>query len=453
MPLWCDMKSFPRWLTDRNCWDRPRFNFWLCNRICLAFVCWGPFFTSASGADEAATPDVVAEVQRLVAELDAPQLARRNAAERQLIDMGQAIEPLLPMDSADFGSELRMRLKRVRSQLKPLPVEDSALIATNDIRLGNARTLGAALEAISRESGLEFKHPLDDDRPITPFDSPLPFWHAVDYVLDEAQLDIDYFGGDGNVIRLRQRPEGRPSRVDAAAYAGIYRLEPTIVTSRRVLRRSELSGLSVEVELAWKPGVTPIGVTLPLDRLVAKSDDGQTIKAQGNYGSIDVSTGRDIPSTNLQLSLQLPAGSPQKLKTLSGQIRSMLPGKPHRFDFPLNTISVTQRNGSVTVRLEDVRKNGELHEIRLGIDFESPGRALESHRGFLLDNPVFVTDAQDMRQTHLGYQLYRQSETGIGIGYLFDLGDSVDGATLSYETPTAVLNNEIDFVMEDILLP
>jgi hypothetical protein len=447
------MKTFLSRLVKGFTSERPRCRNLQWRRIGLALVCWGSSFVPVSYADETAPPAVVAEVQRLVAELDAPQLARRNAAERQLIDMGQAIESLLPMDSADLGSELRMRLKRVRGQLKPLPIDEPAPVATNDIRLGNARTLGAALEAISRDSGLEFKHPLDDNQPINPFDSPLPFWHAVDYVLDEAQLDIDYYGSDRNVISLRQRPVGRPSRVDAAAYAGIYRLEPTIVTSRRVLRRSELSGLSVEVELAWKPGVTPIGVSLPLDRLVAQLDDGQTIKAQGDYGSIDVSTGRDIPSTNLQLSLQLPAGSPQKLKTLSGQIRSMLPAKPHLFEFPLKTISVTERKGSVTVRLEDVRKNGELHEIRLAIDFESPGRALESHRGFLLDNPVFVTDSKNIRQSHLGYQLYRQTETGIGIGYLFDLGDNVDGATLTYETPTAVLNNEIDFVIEDILLP
>jgi hypothetical protein len=192
---------------------------------------------------------------------------------------------------------------------------------------------------------------------------------------------------------------------------------------------------------------------LPLDRLSAKLDDGQTIKAQGDYGNIDVATGREIPMSTLQFSLQLPAGSPTKLTTLAGQIRSMLPGESHRFDFPLQTISATQSSGAVTVRLEDVRKNGELHEVRLAVEFQSAGQAMESHRGFLLDNPVFVTDAAKNRQEHLGYQLYRQTSTGIGIGYLFDLGDSADGASLTYETPTAVVENEIDFVIEDILLP
>ena len=419
----------------------------------LVIACWFAFSAATSRADETKSPAMLAEIERLVTELDAPQAGRRNAAERQLIDMGLPIAPFLPKDSDDLAPEMRMRLNRIRKQLKPVAKADAVPITASDIRLGDAKTLGAALEAISRDSGLEFEHPLDDNKPINPFDSPLPFWHALDYVLDEAGLDIDYYGGDAGVVSLQPRPEGRPSRVDTAAYAGIYRLEPTIVTSRRVLRRSDLSGLSVEIELAWKPDVTPIGVSLPLDRLSAKLDDGQTIKAQGDYGNIDVATGREIPMSTLQFSLQLPAGSPTKLTTLAGQIRSMLPGESHRFDFPLQTISATQSSGAVTVRLEDVRKNGDLHEVRLGVEFQSAGQAMESHRGFLLNNPVFVSDAEKNRQEHLGYQLYRQTATGIGISYLFDLGDSADGAVLTYETPTAVVENEIDFVIEDVLLP
>jgi len=422
-------------------------------RTGLIWVCaWG-MLAGLATADDDQSPALVTEIDRLVAELDAPQLGRRNAAERRLIELGLPIAEFLPKDSDELAPELRMRLSRVRRQLKPVAKQDVEPMGGSDVRLGTANTLGAALEAISRDSGLEFQHPLQDGTPITPFESPLPFWHALDYVLDEAKLDIDFYGGDAQTMRLQPRHEGRPSRVDSAAYAGIYRLEPTIVTSRRVLRRGDLSGLNVEIELAWKPGITPIGVSIPLDRLSAKLDDDQTIKAASAYGSIDVTTGREIPSADLQLSLQLPAGSPTKLTTLSGQIRSMLPGESHRFDFPLRAASATQTSGAVTVRLEDVRKNGELHEVRLGIDFESPGQAMESHRGFLLDNPVFVTDAADVRQEHLGYQLYRQTATGIGISYLFDLGDSADGATLSYETPTAVVKNEIDFVIENILLP
>jgi len=394
-----------------------------------------------------------ANVERLVAELDAPQSARRNAAERQLIELGESIAEFLPADSPGLAPETRLRLNRVRKQLRPVMKENEVPVGGGDVRLGGAKTLGEALAAITRDSGVEFDQPLSPETSVNLFDSPLPFWHALDYVLDETGLDIDYYGGDGETLRLRPKHPDRPSRVDSAAYAGIYRLEPTIVTGRRVLRRGDLSGLNVELELAWKPGITPIGVTLPLDRLTATLDDGQTIKAQGDFGSIDIATGRDIPTTDLSLALQMPGGKPRKINSLAGQIRSLLPGESHRFEFPLKTISVTQTSGAVTVRLEDVRKNGELHEVRLGIDFESPDAAMESHRGFLLDNETYVVNAAGNRIDHLGYELYRQSASGIGIGYLFDVGATADDTTLFYQTPTAVVKHEIDFVIDDILLP
>jgi len=403
------------------------------------------------GAAESAS--LKAEVARLVAELDAGQSATRNAAERRLVELGGKIADSLPPDTNELAAETRLRLRRIRERIAATANQESVAPDAGSVQLGGAKTLNAALEAITRDSRIEFDQPLDSGTPVTPFSSPLPFWHALDFVLDESGLDIDYYGGDSETIRLRPRPPGRPSRVDSATYAGIYRLEPTIVTSRRVLRRGELSGLNVELELAWKPGVTPIGVTLPLDRLSATLDDGQVIKAQAELGNIDIATGRQVPVADLQLAFQMPSGTPTKIITLAGQIRSMLPGKTHRFEFPLATISATQSSGAVTVRLEDVRKNGDLHEVRIGVEFGSAGSAMESHRGFLMDNEVFIRTAGDDRVEHLGYQLYRQGESGIGIGYLFDVGPSAAESTLVYETPTAVIRNEIDFMIRDIQLP
>lgn len=78
---------------------------------------------------------------------------------------------------------------------------------------------------------------------------------------------------------------------------------------------------------------------------------------------------------------------------------------------------------------------------------------MESHRGFLLDNEVFVLAADGTRLEHLGYQLYRQSQTGIGIAYLFDVGSTAADVKLVYSTPSSVVQNEIDFLIENIPLP
>jgi len=415
---------------------------------CLVALPSGPV-----DADEAPAVDRREQVIRLIEQLDAPQAARRNAAEQELIELGEPIRSLLPADSADLSAETRQRLTRIRQRLRPRPQPEPAQTGANDVRLAGAATLGAALEAISRDSRVEFVQPLPPETAITPYDSPLPFWHALDYVLDQADLDIDIYGGDAHTLRLQRRRAGRPSRVDSAAYAGIYRLEPTMVTSRRVLRQDALSGLSIEIELAWQPGITPIGVKLPLSQLSATFNDQQRVQAQSQVGSVDIATGREIPLADLHLPLQLPAGQPGKITALSGRIQSLLPGAMHRFEFPLHTVSVTETADSVKVQLEEVRKNGELHEVRLGVEFESPGAAMESHRGFLLDNEVFVLAADGTRLEHLGYQLYRQSQTGIGIAYLFDVGPTAADAKLVYSTPSSVVQNGIDFVIDNIPLP
>jgi hypothetical protein len=408
----------------------------------------------AQEADTKATKESVeAEVQRLVRELDAGQLARRNAAEQELQKLGDQALPFLPEPNAEQPPEVKQRLERVRARIAKQSAGAKVDRSSTDVRLGDAATLGEALEAISRDSGIEFEHMADKDTPITPYPAALPFWHAVDHVLDEAKLDIDFYSGENDTIALQPRSENRPSRVDSAAYAGLYRLEPVIVTSRRILQDASLSSMNVEVEISWKPDAHPVGITLPLSQINAVLDDGATVKAQQSAGTIDIAPSDEIATSTIQLPLALPAGFPTKITALSGKIQSMLPGEIKPFEFALKEGPKTRTEDFVTVKLEELRKNGPLHEIRLGIEYKSPGKAMESHRGWLLGNEVYVQMADGSRQDHLGYELYRHNENGIGIGYLFDIGDAPAESKLIYKTATAVVQNEIDFVIQDIPMP
>ncbi|MGV3485529.1 MAG: hypothetical protein ACO1RT_14020 [Planctomycetaceae bacterium] len=404
-------------------------------------------------AAEPADANTQAEVQRLVEELDAPQLSRRNAAEQALIKLGEPALQWLPPPDRQLPGEVKQRLVRIRDRIARQAATASVAKGPNEIRLGTAATLGAALEAISRDSGVEFEHTADEDKPIAPYDTPLTFWNALDHVLDQADLDVDFYAGEDGEIALRPRAPDRPNRVDSAAYTGIYRLEPIVVTSRRILRDAKLSGLGVELEVSWNPNSHPVGITLPLKQIAAELDDGAVVRAQHSEGTIDIAPSNEIAMTTIQLPLALPAGRPQKIKALSGRIQSMLPGAIKPFEFPLKLGIQTQTADFVTVRVEEIRKNAGLHEIRLGVEYKSPGKAMESHRGWLLGNEVYVTMPDGGRQDHLGYELYRHNENGLGIGYLFDVGDSPGEAKLIYNTPTAVIQNEIDFVIQDIALP
>ena len=393
------------------------------------------------------------QVESLVLELDAPQLARRNAAEQAIFKLGSDALPFLPEDGTPLTPEVAQRLERVRTRIAKESAAAKVKKNVGDVRLGDAATVAKALEAISRDSGIEFDHSAEDETPIEPYSAALPFWHAVDYVLDQADLDIDFYASEGSTLTLRPRTENRSSRVDSAAYAGIFRLEPTMVTSRRVLTDATLSGMNIELEIAWKPDSNPVGITLPLDQIKARIGNGITIGPQEASGTIDIAPSNKLAMTTIQLPLVLPAGRPLEIESLSGQIKSMLPGDEKTFEFPLKLGVQTQTAEFVTVRLEEIRKNGPLHEVGLGVEYKSAGKAMESHRGWLLGNEIYVELADGTRQDHLGYELYRHNESGIGIGYMFDIGEAVGESKLIYRTPTAVIESTIDFVIQDIPLP
>ena len=107
----------------------------------------------------------------------------------------------------------------------------------------------------------------------------------------------------------------------------------------------------------------------------------------------------------------------------------------------------------MTVEIEDIRANGPLHAVRVRISLDDAKRSLESHRHWIFENPLYILRKDGSRSDQLGYEVYDQSKTSVGIGYLFDLGEKYTEDNLIYESPTAVVNNEVDFVIQDIPLP
>jgi hypothetical protein len=214
-----------------------------------------------------------------------------------------------------------------------------------------------------------------------------------------------------------------------------------------------LSGLNVGVEISWEPRFTPIGLTIPIKQLTGRLDDDATLQPQESGETIDIATSAEIAFSEFYLPLQLPAGQPEKIESLSGLIRALLPGKQQTFELSLNELGVNQTIDAMTVQIEAIRKNGPLQEVRVGIQLQDADRSLESHRHWIYENQAFVRLKDGSRADHLGYEVYRQTESGVGIGYLFDLGDTVQESTFVYESPTAVVPNEVTFVLQDIPLP
>ncbi len=404
---------------------------------------------------ETETPAAVekSDVLDWVDDLNSSSRARRIESERKLIEAGPGILPWLPKSNERLSMETVGRLVRIKDKLTKMRTKDESKLELSQVRLSQISNLGEALEAISRDSGVEFEHEANESIAVSPIPTPLPFWHALDFVLDAANLDINFYGGDQDTLKLEPRAKGRPSRVDSAAYAGVYRIEPTAVTSRRNLSKPDLSGLNIAVHISWQPTTTPIGLIIPVAQLSGRLSNSSRLKPQTSSEKIDVATNSDLAMSEFFLPMQLPADQPRKIKSLSGVVRAMLPGKRQTFNLGLSESASSNTIDAMTVTVEEIRKNGPLHEIRVGVELDNADRSLESHRHWIFENAVHVQRKDGSRADHLGYETYRQTSSGVGIGYLFDLGDAVGEATLVYESPTAVIQDEVSFVIQDIPMP
>lgn len=402
---------------------------------------------------EAARRAFRADVLEWVDELDSPTLRVRKEAERSLLAAGPDALEYLPREEAVLSIEKSERLARVRKALKTDRAKADVDTKSTRIKLDKASNLGDALAAISLASGIQFEHDADIAIPINPVAAPLSFWHALDIVLDQANLDVNFYGGGSETLRLNPRADKRPSRVDSAAYVGVYRLEPTSVSSRRNLRQAELNRLNVVVEVSWEPRLTPIGLTIPVAQISGKLDDGAILKPQESSQTIPVTTNAAIAFSEVYFPLQLPAGQPSKISSLSGIINALLPGPKKSFEIPLVEPNGKQKIDAMSVQLESVRVDGPLHEIRVAVELDKAGRALESHRSWIFENEAFVRLKDGTKAERLGFEVYRQTESGVGVAYRFDLGDEADESTFVYRSPTSIVPNEVPFVIQDIPLP
>ncbi|MCH1495719.1 MAG: hypothetical protein L7U72_10840 [Rubripirellula sp.] len=321
------------------------------------------------------------------------------------------------------------------------------------VSLADASSFDEALEVLGLDTELIFKHPLRGTELIESIPEPLPFWAALDRLLDQKQLDVDFYGGGSGTLNLVSRQPGRLSRSGAAAYCSVFRIEPISVTSKRTVRQAGLSGVSLAIEISWEPQVRPIGLAFPLQEIRAMLDDGSVLLPQQSGGTIEVSTNSEIAFAECRLPLQLPEGRPRRIESLKGVIQTMLPGIRQRFEIPLSGEFNSVTIDAMTVRVGDVRQQDQLQQVSLEVELEDAGRSLESHRRWVLENRAFLQKEDGTQLSHLGFEVLSQSDSGFRVNYLFNLSDGAHRATLIYESPTSVATREIEFEIKEIELP
>lgn len=426
-------------------------------------LCTGLLLAAAD--QDAANSELADQVARLVRQLDARELSARDGAERELLELGAPVLPLLPEIGDDTPAEVALRVTRVQQEL--LEAEASAAAEPALVTLeGTDMPLSDVLEAMSRQTGnhiVDYRDALGEAktevRLKVDFDK-VPFWKALDAVLDQAELSLYPYSGERGAFVVN-RPPGAGPRSNRASYAAIFRIEPVRFEAARDLRNANVSSLRLYLEATWEPRLQPFAILQPLDEISAVGDSGETLKIARQRAMPEATIRTGMSNVELEVPLALPDRGTKKIRTLKGKFLALVPGPAEDFRFPSPPVSkrnapakrLEQRKAGATVTIDRVRQNNAVWEVSLRVKFDAPSTALESHRGWILDNEAYFVDADGHRTEPGGFEQSRQAKDEIGIRYFFDLEESPDKLEFVYRTPITILEMTVDYEFHDLLLP
>jgi hypothetical protein len=403
---------------------------------------------------------LAARVGRLVRQLDAPELNRRNVAEQELVQLGPDILRLLPQTGKASRPEVKLRLTRVRLKLQQ--AQAAASLQPSRVTLhGDALPLSKILAAIQEQTGNKIVDArpqatgqIPDPKLKVDFDE-VPFWQALDQVLDRAGLTIYPFGDD-HAARVVLAGAGEASRSGRASYAGPFRFEVTGVVAQRDLRRAANRVLRLELEVAWEPRLRPIAFQQRLADVKAIDDRGQPLEVRSAQADLEVPVEPGPVAKVLGIPLALPPREVRKIVRLQGTLDALVPGSPESFRFQdlAKAKNVQKRIGGATVLLEQVRKTDKGWEVQILVRFDRTQGALQSHRNWVLRNPAFLEGRDGKRIAPGPYPETTQRDASeVGIRYVVAVEDPLEDFAFVYETPTAIFSLPIRYEIKEISLP
>jgi hypothetical protein len=414
-------------------------------------------------ADQAAVDPAAVDqaplVRKLLRELDAAEKSRRDAAEQGLRQLGPSIMPLLPAADDSLPAEVQLRVRRIRDDFEQAQARSSTE-ASHITLAAKAMPLAEVLAALSKQSGNklvdlrpQFGEALRNE-PITVQFNKTPFWPALDEVLDQSGLALHTIAGEPD-IALANRSDTQLPSLGRVSYAGAFRIEATRLTGLRDLRNPSLDSLTLQLEVAWEPRLKPIALFLPSDRIQAVDERGQRLPLAGGEQELEANTNQGACAATLPIDFVLPPRTVTRLARLSGSLRAMVPGRVEDFRFTglAGAKRAQQRHAGVTVTLDSAHKNNTILEISIRVKFEKPGQALESHRTWIFNNEAWLESPNGDKLAFAGMETTQQTESEVGVAYLFAPPDDLSRCAFVYRTPSSIANITLPFELKDLKLP
>ena len=227
------------------------------------------------------------------------------------------------------------------------------------------------------------------------------------------------------------------------------------VQTQRNLRQPQRQTLKLQLEVAWEPRLRPIAISQPVADITATTDSGQALTVSQPDAVLDVEVPAGTQAAEIVLPFALPPREAKRITTLRGKLRALVPGRQVKFQFDdlANAAGKSERRGGVQVTLDNVRKNNAIWELHMRLALDEGNEALQSHRGWAFQNLSYLVDKNGEQIDNAGFETTRQTANEVGVAYLFDLPEGIEGLSWVYETPAAIVELPVEYEIKDIELP
>lgn len=401
-----------------------------------------------------------AQIGRLVRQLDSDDLTERLAAEAALLRLGPSILPMLPTPDQAPNPQVARSLTDVRRKLQQQAT--AAFTSASKVTLqGEDMPLAAVLKALGEQTNSE----LIDLRPrfgqvvteptLNVNFQDTPYWEALDTVLADAALEIYPFAGEGQFGLLNRAPNRR-AMSDVASTQGPFRLVPERLLLEQQLTLEGGASCTLDLRTFWEPRLKPVVLFLDPKSVQAVDDTGKKLAMTSAGGELEIPVDVIEPTVPFGISLEAPSRDARQLKSVSGQLRAVVPGMPHTFTFDniAQQGGKAQSQGNVEVVIDSVREAVEgIWEIRVRVRFDEDETGVDSYRNWVLQNPFHLRDAEGREVAKAGIETTLRTEREFGTAYFFSADEGIAGHRFEYTTPVAVIVQDIKFELKDLPLP
>ncbi|MEM7785631.1 MAG: hypothetical protein AAF623_19950, partial [Planctomycetota bacterium] len=310
--------------------------------ICLAC------FSSAGYAqtDEVSDMELIERVEQLQNQLVAPQIPKRDEAEKELIDLGvRVLDALAPLTN-DSSTDLVARINRVRVALEKEAI--AAATAASVVSLQGSLTLDEALESLARQSQNDVA--LLDGTPDV-FVTKLinldiknaGFWDALHQIMEQGELMIDTYGGQAGALRLTPtsqariraaNPEGKnlanslpKKEIIPGCTSGIFDMTVTKVVASRNLENPQANYCNIGVRIRWEPRMKPISLDLPMKTVKAIDEYNHPVLISDPNAVQSGMVQPEIPELEFFMPISLVDRQVEYIKSLDAEFQAVLPGR------------------------------------------------------------------------------------------------------------------------------